>query len=268
MWLSFRSVLVSTMALTLIVSCADNNEASSVSIVSGNEVDQSTQPKVIKRSTVALSTPILLNEKKITCTASIISEDTLLTAGHCVTKDYDIRLDKYPYMKIIFSSDLDEITETRDVADVIAYDRYDPDAVKVNPETVAADIAFVKFQGGLPAGYAPVKVHRGALPGEFSAIVAGFGSLAKANSNQNRKLNAVEINVENNIDKKTLEGSNGKKGACSGDSGGPLYAEISGEWVQVGITSAGKTNFFGRCNGENSFTNAGEFIDDLLMQIK
>ena len=49
------------------------------------------------------------------------------------------------------------------------------------------------------------------------------------------------------------------KGACSGDSGGPLMCKLDNQWVQVGITSW--SSGCGHINYPSVYARVGEYVD-------
>lgn len=256
---------VQIILLTVIIGGCRTNSGSTPSVVGGKKVDENTSPKVLARSTVALSIPKLLKKNRSFCSGSIIAEDMILTAAHCLFKSYDTRFKKYTddMLSILFTTDLSKGYEERKASAQILYKPYVPEAVSIDPTAIAGDIALIKFEGGLPEGFEPVEVAKASPPDRFTAVVAGFGSKGRAASKNNGVLHSVSLDVTYNPSYKVLESREFLKGACTGDSGGPLYADRDGKWIQVGITSAGSSTF-GFCNGKNAFTSVSDFAEEFI----
>ncbi|MFM6927152.1 MAG: S1 family peptidase [Bdellovibrio sp.] len=219
-----------------LVACADNSNVqpnvivdSQDAIIGGVKVEPGTQ---VMRSTVAIYD---MSEQAL-CTGSLISSDIVLTAAHCVGKQPS-------KMLVIFTNDIKHAETDSKLIRFVSKARVHKD-YNANKRFNAADIALVKFVGGLPAGYAPVKIlNKPELLKTGSNVgVAGFGlshpedartgdgsGVLRTTSIKilNSKYSATEISLDQSV----------KRGACSGDSGGPAFMMVNGRLNVWGVAS-------------------------------
>lgn len=231
-----NNLLLSALFLSL-MACSQNSNRTvnsiapevSPSILGGQEVASGSREIV---STVALYNPIA----KTLCTGTLIDQDIVLTAAHCIT-------DKPEQMMVIFKNKINEAKadDFRRVVMAKKHEKYNPDQ-----QANTADIAIVKFdiKNGLPASYGVAKM----LP-DFSllkpaaSIVAvgyglnwswivntGAGTLRKTQLKIHEAFfSETEIAVDQSL----------QNGVCSGDSGGPGYMDINGQLYLWGVVSRG-----------------------------
>ena len=218
-----------------LAACADNSNVqpnvitdSQDAIIGGVKVEPGTQ---VMRSTVALYD---VSEGAL-CSGSLISKDIVLTAAHCVGKQPS-------KMLVIFTNDIRNAEKDPSLVRFVSKARVHRDYDK-NKKFNSADIALVRFAGGVPAGYAPVKIlSKSELLKTGSNVgVAGFGLSHPENVRSdgagilrttnirilNSKYSATEISLDQSV----------KRGACSGDSGGPAFVMVDGRLNVWGIAS-------------------------------
>lgn len=164
------------------------------------------------------------------CTGSLVSDDIVLTAAHCVDHDPT-------KLTVVFSHD----THTAKDSDVRAVDHFTQNHRWQNPtKTGRGDLALLHFTGGLPDGYQPVELE----PSSFnigdgaSTLMLGFGvtdGLSHAGSGVLRETETAVIGRES----KTEVITDGQKSSvCFGDSGGPAFVNLENQWVQWGVASS------------------------------
>ncbi|WII73291.1 trypsin-like serine protease [Bdellovibrio sp. 22V] len=281
------SRIVFALSLIALVSCTPKNNNDMNGSV-GSAIMGGTLVK--ENSTLASGiVGIFDTQDNAICTGSIIGENIVLTAAHCVTT-------KPSKLKVIFGNDIDAAMATREpdvlqeyvrrVVDVKVHEDYNP-AEHETKETDYADIALIKFQGALPQGYKPVSIlpddsvlRRGVL-----VTLAGYGVSdiytepvdPKKVKNLDEALEYGEVMCDENLrnclkvemsgdgvlretkapvsslqeTEVRLDESKGH-GTCSGDSGGPAYIEKNGQYYLFGITSRGSQ----LCDSVGVYTNA------------
>lgn len=240
------------------------------------------------------------------CTGSLIGNNFVLTAAHCVQT-------KPSRLKIVFGLELDAImwthepdifqTYTRSVVGFKVHPHYIPEELE-NKEMDWGDIAIIKFSGSLPPGYKPVQLLEddSILKRGLEVAVAGYGVSqvdvspvdAKKIKNVDEAIaygevicdddstltNCLEVDMSGDgVMQKTealislvqetefrLDESKGH-GTCSGDSGGPAYLEQNGQQYLVGVTSRGSP----LCDEVGVYTNAvfyKEWINKTIQQFQ
>ena len=186
----------------------------------------------IRKSTAALYEPSPDGRGGALCTASIISNDTALTAAHCIDPHS-------PKPTLIFGNDIrSPDSQKRTVTGSL-----------VNPiwkthQGVGmdqGDIAVIKFPGGLPSGYQPIETEQSdeALKRGKTAILAGYGVNDGVNKSGAGTLRKASVKIDDPRAGKTemiLDQSHGR-GACHGDSGGPAFVRSGRRSVLAGVTN-------------------------------
>lgn len=274
----FRLVLPA--AITLFTACGAPSTTglsdSDPQIVGGKMVpaDQN-DPR--RWSTVALTTdyrksadrPSLVESGRSFCTGTILSENVILTAAHCVvpfdpatkTKKAGFNLPKETDFLVHFGNRVTHSGTWIRAAKVLPHKEWDP-AQTLNPKPTkpANDIALIVLSQPIPAGYKPV----GLIPNNHVILkkekvhLAGFGVSKSRKDNDTGVLRQVAVALKSSdsaLARFTV--GNFLHGACAGDSGGPAYYQDSaGRWWVWGVTSTG-AELFGRCLGLiNNYTDA------------
>ncbi|XP_053721675.1 chymotrypsin-like protease CTRL-1 [Synchiropus splendidus] len=182
------------------------------------------------------------------CGATVISNDWLLTAAHCILTTSPSAYTVYLGRQNQTGSNPNEVA--RNLSRVIVHPDY-------NNQTLDNDITLLKME--TPVNFTnyirPVclasnssEFHNGTL-----GWSTGWGKLA-ANRPSPEWLQEVQIPVNgkklctcayefvgitNQIKDNMICAGEENKGACQGDSGGPLQFKQNSSWIQAGVTSYG-----------------------------
>lgn len=207
---------------------------------------------LIAKSTVAIVASVMFRETEETknmpnreaqfiCTGTLISDNIILTAGHCVPQVGDIYEEAVLY--VVFNTDMHKMNP----GDVRIVDNYKihPDYEKVGPMGEDMnDIALIRFNGVKPANYSAAKFlpDDSLLTAGQNVTLAGYGLIETdgVTTKSDEKLRKVDVSIVGDFGKTEvlLDQSQGK-GACHGDSGGPAFVTVNSIPYVWGITSRG-----------------------------
>lgn len=185
------------------------------------------------------------------CTASILSDSTLLTAAHCVSNAAPTDL------VAIFNPDLrgNDLVARR-VSKKAVSELWETNQ---DNEVDTGDIALVKFVGGLPEGFRPARVlaEADALNDGGEVMLAGYGISDGVSRTGSKVLRFVTTQIKNKAFARTevLLDQTAGRGACHGDSGGPAYVKVNGELRLFGVTSRGVNDQNDDCSKFSAYTN-------------
>jgi secreted trypsin-like serine protease len=186
------------------------------------------------------------------CTGSIIAEDIILTAGHCIPQDPSSLL-------VLFGVDAQNYIEFRYVQFAGAHLKYQP-----REQGYWTDIGVVYFSGGLPDGYKPVQILEDDifLQKGTQTELAGYGLADGVKKTGSGVLRHTTVKIEDPIfdfGEVELNQTQGK-GACHGDSGGPAYIVENSQIKLWGITSRGEKDTTDDCSQFSVYTSATVYL--------
>jgi secreted trypsin-like serine protease len=203
------------------------------------------------------------------CSGSIIANDTIVSAAHCVADDVNYPTDPSKIV-VIFNTTLPMSSPTQlnqndpSIHKISGY-KFDPQwtgtqASLNGPD--AHDLSVIRFEGGLPAGYAPATLldPRTQLVAGEKVTIAGYGITSSKDQTGSTAGTLRQVDV-------TLKGAYGTteemikdtkaKGSCNGDSGGPAFVTVNGQLYLWGATSRGAES----CAVSTIYTVITDFSD-------
>jgi len=188
----------------------------------------------LARSVVALVA--IHQDSEALCTGTILSDDIILTAAHCVENNPE-------KMAVIFSQNLKPAPATTGLnPDVLRrVDRFaeNPGWGKQSANG-RGDLALVHFAGGLPAGFSPVRLATPGIELELNTGVRmlGYGVTDGIKNKGAGVLRETETTVMSSLSPTEIVTDGRKSSVCFGDSGGPAFSMQNGLWVQWGVASS------------------------------
>lgn len=238
------AVLTSVLSLSVLACSQKTPNAGEIaetgsSIIGGVQVEAADS---IAKSTVAIIGAVTTKddeENQFICTGSLLSDNVVLTAGHCVPSEKEY---KTVALYVIFTRDLNKMerTDIRLVTDAVVHPLYSDD----NTGADTHDVAVLRFAGAKAEGYDIAKFldDETVLTEGATVTLAGYGlnetdGVTTKSDNTLRKVN-VEVAGAYGQNEIILDQRNGR-GACHGDSGGPAFVNVGGVEYVWGITSRG-----------------------------
>lgn len=225
-----RAVLFCSFVMAF-VGCAPGRKAGpaagmSTGIVHGHLLAETTP---LANSVVALVAQ--RDDGQALCTGTLLANDLVLTAAHCV--DHDPQ-----GIVVVFAAKLKgvQLEQTRRVLKYAQNPRWK----QTHPETDRGDLALVEFAGGVPEGFAPVKLAPKELKlseGE-DVTMAGYGVTNAETHKGSGTLRMTKTKVAGSRGQTEIISDGRKTSVCFGDSGGPAFVQDGTELVQWGVASA------------------------------
>jgi secreted trypsin-like serine protease len=233
----------------------------STSINDANSLDSTSQPstagiiggqEVRAIESPALTSVIIYDTgAKAICTGSLLGNNIVLTAAHCLGQDPR-------KLVVVFSTNIGKATKemARQVVGAVANPLWKTNR---NKPKDTGDIAIIKYTGTTPPGYraATLLPNLSALKNGSVVVLAGYGisdGVKKTGAGVLRQVMTMISNAQFSSTEIQLEQRQGR-GACHGDSGGPAYILSSGTYYLWGITSRGDQDKQDHCNVFSLYTN-------------
>lgn len=174
------------------------------------------------------------------CTATFISDTRLLTAAHCVDA---------PVGTIRVGAGADGKTVLGNAHWVSVFPTYDSVKIRENGLTDRFDsfndiaiIGFDKPLSGAANGAVkavPLAPASLAIEQDFEVTLAGYGAQGLADTQERMLHSIVESARPSKWSEEVFMVKLVDKGACPGDSGGPLFVKTGNDFFQLGVASLG-----------------------------
>ncbi len=182
------------------------------------------------------------------CTGAAIARDLVLTAAHCVQPGSDYKLVEF---------DAARHPRLLDVRAVARHPQFNLQTLLAHRAT--ADITLRQMAQPLPAASLPATLYNGATPklGE-TLTVFGYGLAVRGDGKSGGRLRAARLAVTGhpgNLQIRLVDPATGGRqpgmGACTGDSGAPVFAGTA----LIGVVSwSTGPNMTGGCGGLTGVT--------------
>jgi len=224
----FGSFILLVPAFLLMCDRTSDDDSSALRMINGSI------PTVDHPSSYSAVALVDKNSHNHFCSGTLVAENLIVTAAHCI---FDKRPEDF---KILFGLDTKHdsavLREPEALATFKKFQKFESNF----------DIAWVRFQGGIPAGFRPVEIwHQPtALQPQVPISIAGYGRTASQcsfddPSCQGGKLLYVDTSVREFVNHGRLFnliviGPRPDHGPCFGDSGGPAYVQRHGQWYLAG----------------------------------
>jgi secreted trypsin-like serine protease len=167
------------------------------------------------------------------CSGVALTRDLVLTAAHCV-------LPGAAYKLVEFDAARQPVL--KDLAAIAGHPEFDVNAALRH--RVTADVALLKLAAPLKLIPAALARDSGAVAAGDRFVVAGYGVAARGDGKTGGTLRAATLvaagqpgSLQIRLADPATKGERGGLGACTGDSGAPVYRPIGGALAVIGVVS-------------------------------
>jgi secreted trypsin-like serine protease len=167
------------------------------------------------------------------CSAVVITQQSLLSAGHCVAAAKDtLMLPRREGVPDTFEP----------VKGIAIHPQYKQQAFRTREKSV--DLALIRLERPLPQSYVPARLSTRShvIAGELFDLV-GFGLTKENDGKTSGRLLSAKMAARDPTAKLLLWIVDPKKrgtGACTGDSGGGIFAPLTNELIATTVWSEGE----------------------------
>jgi hypothetical protein len=177
---------------------------------------------------------LLVGSGGTSCSGVAIARDLVLTAGHCVLPGADYKLMEF---------DAARQPRLRDVATIARHPQFEIASLLAHRAT--ADVALLKLAALLPDSFAPAPLaaERAIVPGD-AFVVAGYGLATRGDERSGGTARAAMLvatgqpgTLQLRLFDPRTKGEAAGLGACTGDSGAPVFDMRGGRPAVIGVVS-------------------------------
>jgi secreted trypsin-like serine protease len=199
------------------------------------------------------SAVLIVGSRGNSCTGAAVARDLVLTAAHCVAPGADYKLVEF---------DAARRPTLKDVREVVRHPQFSLAALSGHRAT--ADVALIKLAAPLPARFVPARLSAQPAPTQPGGgfLVAGFGVTVRGDGKSGGTLRAARLaatgrpgGLQLRLLDPAARGERAGLGACTGDSGAPVFEARDGRLLLIGVVSwsTGPRNAAG-CGGLTGVT--------------
>jgi secreted trypsin-like serine protease len=188
------------------------------------------------------------------CTGTLVAPNVVVTAAHCHfggCKD-----------RVLVGADVDDVAAT---VIGVASSHPHPDYGTAGPNSDLCVLVLDSDAGVAPRAVADAT----AIEDAMSVRIVGFGNVDTEGSTGYGKCRMVDVPLAAADPKfgadPAMEFVAGApfldRDSCNGDSGGPAYVQVDGDWYLAGATSRATASAFRRCGDGGVYTSVPVFAD-------
>ena len=167
------------------------------------------------------------------CTGVAIARDLILTAAHCVLPGADYKL---------VELDANKKPTLKDTAQIARHPQFSMQAMQAQRAT--ADVALIKLSAALRVRPVTMMEPRPRVAIGERFTVHGYGVAVRGDGNSAATLRAATLSATGrpgNLQLRLVDPATGGErsglGACTGDSGAPVYQNLGGAFAVIGVVS-------------------------------
>jgi hypothetical protein len=167
------------------------------------------------------------------CSGVALARDLVLTAAHCVLPGADYKL---------VELDAARQPALKDLTTIVRHPEFDVNAVLRH--RVTADVALIKLAAPLKIVPAMLAPPDGAVAAGDRFVVAGYGLALRGDGKTGGTVRAATLvapgqpgTLQIRLADPATKGERAGLGACTGDSGAPVFRDIGGALAVIGVVS-------------------------------
>jgi secreted trypsin-like serine protease len=177
---------------------------------------------------------MIVGSRGSSCTGTALARDLVLTAAHCVMPNADYKLVEF---------DAAHQPILKNVLRIASHPGFRLKTLLAHLAT--ADLALLRLADPLPAAIvpAPLSTRRTVEPGD-TFTVAGYGVTVRDDGRTGGTIRVAALaatgqpgNLQIRLVDPATRGERAGLGACSGDSGAPVFEDAGGELAMIGLVS-------------------------------